>query len=154
MKKEIKEALKKYFLPKQSLRTSRATQKVLIGFKAFTIIVAVALVARIAILQFVQDDTYAAEAYSQQYRGKTIAAARGTIYDRNGNTLAVSVSAYSVTVNRKQIKSDGEEYEGGQDEYIKFVARGISELLDMEYSTVYARLINSNTYWLAKSNID
>jgi cell division protein FtsI (penicillin-binding protein 3) len=59
--------------------------------------------ARLVSLQVRQHDKYAALARSQQEHKVEISAPRGSIFDRNGQPLALSVPADSVSVNPLQI---------------------------------------------------
>ena len=55
-------------------------------------------------------------AVNQQTRSAVISASRGTIYDRNGNTLAVSATAETINISPKEI-----------DEYVKSQEKSIEE---------------------------
>ena len=46
-----------------------------------------------------ESDKYQALASSQQFRSTTVKANRGTIYDKNGQVLAQSVTVYTVYVD-------------------------------------------------------
>jgi cell division protein FtsI (penicillin-binding protein 3) len=63
--------------------------------------------ARLISLQVVNHDHYAAIARSQQEHKVEIPAPRGSIFDRNGEPLALSVPADSVSVNPMQIADIG-----------------------------------------------
>ena len=68
-----------------------------------------------------------AAAQSGEYRIEA-ESARGTIYDRNGEILAISYSTYDIYVRASNVEN------------AKEVASFLSELLDMEYEKVYAKL--------------
>lgn len=59
----------------------------------------IGLTGRLGYLQFVKGKEYSQKAYSQQMKNKIISPRRGTIYDRNGEALAVSVSVDTVSIN-------------------------------------------------------
>ncbi|WP_031498626.1 penicillin-binding protein [Bryobacter aggregatus] len=63
----------------------------------------VAVLARLFYLQIVKHDYYADLAEQQQTRLVEIAAHRGTIYDRNGHILAITVPVETVVVNPQQV---------------------------------------------------
>jgi len=62
-----------------------------------------AVVARLFYVQIVKHDFYAELAEQQQTRLVEIPAHRGTIYDRNGHVLAISVPVETVIVNPAQL---------------------------------------------------
>ena len=61
------------------------------------------IVARLIYLQLIVGPTYAAEADQRHTNIIDIQARRGTIYDRNGNILAMSEECYDVYCNPKEI---------------------------------------------------
>ncbi len=70
-------------------------------FIVLTVIVVlfVAIVGRLFYIQIVQGEDYQNIAINQQTRELTVAARRGTIYDRNGKALAVSATAYKIVLS-------------------------------------------------------
>ena len=66
---------------------------------------ALAIFAKLVSLQVVQHAKYAAIARSQQEHQIDIPAPRGSIFDRNGQPLAISVPVASVSVNPQQIQN-------------------------------------------------
>ncbi|MFE9095178.1 peptidoglycan D,D-transpeptidase FtsI family protein [Streptomyces sp. NPDC007264] len=62
-------------------------------------LVMLAFVARLLQVQAVDASAYAAKADQNRYVGRTLAAVRGEITDRNGNELATSVDAYDITAD-------------------------------------------------------
>ncbi|WP_406167850.1 peptidoglycan D,D-transpeptidase FtsI family protein [Streptomyces sp. NBC_00996] len=62
-------------------------------------LVMVAFVVRLLQVQAVDASTYAAKAEQNRYVGRTLAAERGEITDRNGVELATSVDAYDITAD-------------------------------------------------------
>lgn len=63
----------------------------------------VAVVAKLFYLQIIKHDEFAELADSQQTRLVEIPAHRGTIYDRNGHVLAISIPVETVVVNPMQL---------------------------------------------------
>ena len=62
---------------------------------------ALVILARLIQLQILQHDAYAAQAKAELQGQDVISARRGSILDRNGNVLAVSVDTWDVYVNRR-----------------------------------------------------
>ena len=71
---------------------------------------------------------YQKKATMQQLQDTEISAKRGDIYDRNMEVLATSATAYTVYITPQDIKDD---------DTAKLLAKGLSELLDVEYDKVY-----------------
>ena len=67
------------------------------------------LVIRLGWIQIVKGSTYSEKAVEQQTRDTPIEAERGTIYDRNGNELAVSVTCYTIWVRPADVKKTEEK---------------------------------------------
>ena len=88
---------------------------------------------------------YQQKATLQQLPDTEIAAKRGDIYDRNMEVLATSATAYTVYITPQDIDDDTEA---------KKVAKGLSELLDVEYEDVYKSTQASTYYEKIKSKVD
>ncbi|MDE5830553.1 MAG: hypothetical protein K2H53_02485 [Clostridia bacterium] len=69
-------------------------------------------------------------AYVQQTLDRTINPNRGTIYDRNGEVLAMSASVETVTVNPTNISADNKEK----------VAKALSSIFELDYETILKRV--------------
>ncbi len=69
-------------------------------------------------------------AYVQQTLDRTINPNRGTIYDRNGEVLAMSASVETVTVNPTNISSENKEK----------VAHALSSIFELDYETILKRV--------------
>ena len=68
------------------------------------LLVIVAIVARLAYLQVVSGDDLSTRAEGQRTNQATLYAHRGTIYDRNGNVLAMSVDCYTLYCNPTEVQ--------------------------------------------------
>ena len=63
------------------------------------------IVARVAALQTTEADAYRAQGAAQWTRTWEVPAQRGTIFDRNGNEMAISVPAATISINPKLIEN-------------------------------------------------
>ena len=89
------------------------------------------LLGRIGFIQFIRGGELQALAYDQQVQKRTINAKRGVIYDSTGKyILAVSSTAYTVSINPTNIASENKE----------MVARKLSEIFELEYETVLKKV--------------
>jgi cell division protein FtsI (penicillin-binding protein 3) len=68
-------------------------------------VVLVGLIGRVAYLQTTEADTLRSAATDQWTRSVTIPAQRGTVFDRHGAELAMSVPAVTVSINPKLIEN-------------------------------------------------
>ena len=64
----------------------------------------VAVIVNLSYIIFVKGNSYKKAAYSQQTKSQIISSNRGTIYDVNGEPLAVSVSVDTVSINPNKVK--------------------------------------------------
>jgi len=105
----------------------------------------VALLGRVAYLQFVDGEFLQTEATSQQTLTETISAKRGNIYDCNGDTLAYSYETDKVYVNPKDIKSDINK---------ELVAQGLAAILNVDSAQLTVKLKESTNRFLVASNVE
>ena len=103
--------------------------------------------ARLVSLQIVQHDKYVSLARSQQEHRVDIPAPRGSIYDRNGQPLALSVPADSVSVNPLQISD------------IRVATELLGNMLHLDQQVLYERLRlarenHKGFLWIKKSALD
>lgn len=103
-----------------------------------------AVIFRLGWLQFVKGNELQAKAESLRIREKPVAASRGDILDRNGNKLAVSISADSIAVSPPEIKADEAED----------VAKFLSETLELDYDTVYKKISSGRSFEWIKRKVD
>jgi cell division protein FtsI (penicillin-binding protein 3) len=89
---------------------------------------AFAIFAKLITLQVVQHDKYAAIARSQQEQRVDIPAPRGSILDRNGQPLAISVPVDSVSVNPLQIEN------------LRVATEVLGSTLNLDQQVLYNRL--------------
>lgn len=96
-------------------------------------------------IMVVHGDEYKALAADQQLQDTVLAAKRGDIYDRNGETLATSATAWTVYITPRDIESDEER---------QLIASGLSEILGLDYEKVYEQTKKSTYYEKVASAIE
>ena len=89
------------------------------------------LLVRLYKLQITDHGFYEQLAISQQLREAPGTAARGVIYDRSGNLLAVSASVDNVYLSPAEIEANGEDR--------ALIARELSEILGLDYRDIYEK---------------
>ena len=88
-------------------------------------------IGRIAFIQFVDGKKLQSLAYEQQVQKRAINAKRGTIFDSTGKyILAVSSTAYTVTVNPTNIRKENKEK----------VSKALSDIFSLDYETVLKKV--------------
>ncbi|MBQ6051790.1 MAG: PASTA domain-containing protein [Clostridia bacterium] len=97
----------------------------------------IALIGRFFYLQIIKHDDYEKLAISQQTSDTAIQAKRGAIVDRNGNELAVSATAYLITMSPSSFKSDDDR---------ELLASGLSEILSLDYSSLLEKTKRNTSY--------
>ena len=129
----------------------------LLGVASFTV-----LFWKLYDLQINRHDELKAEAVSQQTDSMVISASRGTIYDKNGEIMAISYSTETVFVDPKAIESWVEKQEQAIEEAAEaaaengksytppeildqaYIARGLSRILNVEEETILEQLGRTN----------
>ena len=152
----------------QIVRSRTVLVMLLLGIVTFA-----ALFWRLYDLQIRQHAELQEKAISQQTRSAVVSASRGTIYDRNLNTLASSATAETVLVSpldiEKSVESQKEEQakaaqkaaDKGQD-YTppvlrdqSYIARGLSRILGLEQGAIEERMEKTNSqYEILKKKTD
>lgn len=92
------------------------------------------LVGRTFYWQIIEGPGLKKIAEARQTRDEMIAPKRGTIYDRNMKELAVSASVYTVAVAPPSVVD------------ANITATGLSELLGLDYQTVYDKITKDTSY--------
>ena len=94
-----------------------------------------AVIIKLAVVQFVQGEELTLLANEQISSSRKISSKRGTIYDSTeDNILAVSSTVYSVTVNPVNISKENKEK----------VAKALSNIFGLDYEKVF-KSVNKNT---------
>ena len=113
------------------------------------------------------------KAVEQQTRSAVVSASRGTIYDRNLNTLAISATAEDVNISPMRIAEfvnkqkenqekaaqkaaeKGESYTAPILRDQSYIAKGLSRILGVEQETLEARMTKTNyDYWNIKKQAE
>lgn len=111
---------------------SNASKKRLIVAFFFIFVIVLILVMRLGYIQIVEGEELKKGALEQWTKGIDINAKRGTIYDRNGKKLAISVSSHTVWASPADIVDPTN------------TAKQVAEVLDLDESEVYEK-ITKNT---------
>ena len=96
------------------------------------------IVCRLFYLQLVQGEELSEKAVDQQLSDTSVSAKRGSIYDRNGNTLASSASVWKVILAPAYFENDKQR---------KYVSKELAEILGLREDDVYELASNSNSYY-------
>ena len=101
----MKSIAKKKKKSKEKLKKERKQATIMMKLIGFVITVGfVAVIVNLSYIIFVKGNSYKKAAYSQQTKSQIISSNRGTIYDVNGEPLAVSVSVDTVSINPNKVK--------------------------------------------------
>ena len=114
------------------------------GFIVLVYIFMILLVIRLGWIQFVNGPALKEAALKQQTTNRVISPKRGSIYDSTGKALALSAEVDTVTINPQKfaVKDSAEKTLERQ----KAVAQALSEIFELDYNTVYAKVTSNSTY--------
>lgn len=126
--------------PNQRLRQRTAILIILILVIGFG-----AAITRLSYLTLVQGSSLQEDAVGQQLKDTTLPAKRGTIYDANGKVLAESASVWQVVMAPIYFKTDEQRVAA---------AKGLSEILELEYDNVYEKTKQESYYVVVKRKIE
>lgn len=140
----------------------------LLGVASFTV-----LFWKLYDQQINRHDELKAEAVGQQTDSMVISASRGTIYDKNGEIMAISYSTETVLLDpggvQDFVESQEQKIQDAAEEAAEkgapytapevldqaYIARGLSRILDVEEETILEHLENTaNRYWEVKKKVD
>ena len=132
------------------------------GKQMITRIVVVMLVIIIALsgvsgyrlinIMIINGEKFQNDASEQQLYDSLITAPRGDIYDRNMQKLATSSAAWTVYITPNGINKleDADEKEAVR----KTIAENLSQILEVDYNTVYENTAKKSYYVVVKKKID
>ena len=129
-----------------SLKMKKRMYRVLLVVCIFFI----GLILRLAYIQIIKSPEYSALALEQQTGDSPIAAARGSILDRNGQPLAVSVSSEVISVTPAQIKACVDSGAATYDQ----IAQGLADALSLNKDDVMAKLTKSSSFEYIKRQVN
>ena len=126
--------------PNQRLRQRTAVLIILILVVGFG-----ATLLRLSFLTMVQGSELQEKAVSQQLSDTVLTAKRGSIYDAKGTTLAESASVWQVVLAPINFEND---------EQRQAAAKGLSEILGLDYENVLEKTKQQNYYTVVKRKIE
>jgi len=109
------------------------------------------LIFRTGYIQLVQGEELQKEAIAQQTRDSIINSKRGTIYDRNGVTLAISASAECISITPSEIRANADS---GSKETAENIANKFAEILELDSEAVLAKINKNTAYEIIKRKVD
>ncbi len=118
--------------------------RILVASIAICFIGFAVLFARLFQIMVLESEEYQRQAAENQLRVTTIAANRGSIYDRNGNKLAMSTTAWTVCVSPKEIKNENEK---------ALIISGLSEILGVKEDYIREKCERNNYYQVIKTRV-
>ena len=122
-------------------------KRLLVVLAVFAVIVVI-LMGRLAIIQFVQGSELQKKAFVQQNTSRTISPIRGTIYDRNGKKLAISVQVATIACKPSDIAGSNSRLSADE------VADGLAPILDMDRNDLYKLITKKTGYVTLKRKVD
>ncbi len=124
------------------------------------VIALVALIIRLGYWQIYRGSEMREAAEKQQTSSSAVIAARGTIYDRNGKTLAESATVNTLVCNPSDIREDQKKAndqakKNGEEapDYSAMVSEKLSVILNMDYDKIYKLLTKENKYQVIKKRL-
>lgn len=90
------------------------------------------IILRLGFVQLVNNSWLQAKAVDQWTRDLPLKAKRGTIFDRNGNAIAISSPSYDIYVRAKNVVNPIE------------VSKALSEILKLDFENVYSKVMNKS----------
>ncbi len=131
---------------KKNIRIDVLGKKKLLSCLLVSFFLLLLLIIRIGFLQFVQGASLKETAVKNQLSVKTITPNRGTIYDSNGKSLAVSARVDTVSINPSQVK-----YSDGTEVNKEILAHAFSDIFKLDYSETLKKLnTKTSTFVIAE----
>ncbi len=114
-------------------RTSVTPRKRLIALLVLMALALTVIVVRLVDVQGVEANHYEAMAEAQRVRTVSLAAERGSIFDRNGHDLALSVPQHTIYADPRLVKNPTE------------YANQLAQVVDVDWSDLRSRLAQKDT---------
>ena len=103
-------------------------------------------------IMIINGEKYQSKASEQQLYDSLVTAPRGDIYDRNMQIMATSTTAWTVYITPNGIKKISDT---AKRELVRTtIAKGLSEILEVDYETVYNNTDKNSYYVIVKKKID
>ena len=103
-------------------------------------------------IMIINGEKYQSKASEQQLYDSLVTAPRGDIYDRNMQIMATSTTAWTVYITPNGIKKINDT---AKKELVRTtIAKGLSEILEVDYETVYNNTDKNSYYVIVKKKID
>ena len=103
-------------------------------------------------IMIINGEKYQSKASEQQLYDSLVTAPRGDIYDRNMQILATSTTAWTVYITPNGIKKISDDAK--REKVRTTIAKGLSEILEVDYQTVYDNTNKNSYYVIVKKKID
>ncbi len=129
----------------------------------FGVVVFIPVIWKLWNLQITRHDVLTEEATSQQSSTTTLSSTRGTIYDANGNVLAISSTAYDIIISPKAIAEKQAAYDEARAEALEagdaetaaqydvdvqaLVVSGMAALLDLDEAALNEKCEDTNSQY-------
>lgn len=124
----------------RTLQTRTFVLMLALGVGAFLL-----LFGKLYQLQIVRHEELQEMALDQQTRSTEVTASRGTIYDRNGNILAISATAETVFLSPKELN---EELEKEETTWTKsFLAENLAKILDINAESILQKMERTDSQY-------
>ena len=134
---------------KKVVKINNTSRKRLIVLSISFFLLFIALILRIAYLQFVEGSYLSKQASSRQTSTITITPSRGTIYDSQGKVLAISADVDTVSVNPSRLK-----YDDDSEVQLEFVAQSFSNIFGLDYSETFEKLSSDESNVIIASKVE
>ena len=121
----------------QIIRNRTVMMMGILGVAVFAV-----LLGKLYHLQIVRHEELQEKAVAQQTRSAVVTASRGTIYDRNGNVLAISATAETVCISPYDIERNKDTQDKG------YIARGLSRILDVKEDFIRGKMEQINSQYV------
>ncbi len=96
-------------------------------------------------IQIREHDKWEQKAVEQQTRDTEVAPTRGTIYDRNMEALALSANVETVFISPREVAGE---------EQARLIAKGLSEILGVDYDKIVEKTKKKNYYEIIKKKVE
>ena len=119
------------------------------------VVLFVILAVKLYKLQILQHEELQAKATDQQMRSTVVTASRGTIYDHNGNVMAISATAETVFLSPLEINEAQKDKENPPKWTKEFLAKELARILDVNEASILKHMgYVDSQYEVVKRRVD